>query len=492
MSAMDLSSANNRPGFLSMRWWPFLTAFGLLLIELFWIVPWYRTVIRISFVASPWRASLVLGFIMLAAYFLGYFLETWRLLHNLQLLMLTGLLLISIWLGGQYLLAAPAVSIVNGLIQLDPGAVLVLFFVIWMWWRGISLSRAPIHPITAWRRFLWGLLMLIGHQITVVRLGLTPPGLILFLGYLFVGLLTVIFARISYIGLAHGVKSNPFDRRWLFSTISILFLVIGIATLLGGLLTGQFSLLLSWIETTIRFTAAVLIFILSLPGLLLSRLWGPILPLLRRLFERPNDPNASAPLEPLVLPPREGGEQAIPLELQSWIFWIILLIVIILLVLRARRRLGLGKRNAADEPESMLTSGEARRLMRKALQDIADELANRLRPGQRILVSVHIRRIYAQLMHQCEQLGHPRKPGQTPTEFLPDLGELFPDLTDELFIITDAYNRVRYGEIPEAQDEILLIDAAWAQIYEQSNRLKKLGIGKLKTVEIKEVQRMGT
>lgn len=482
----------SRPGSLTMRWWPFITVIGLMLVELCWIVPWYRTVIRISYVASPVRCALVLGGIMLAAYFLGYFLESWRLLRVLQLILLAGLLLLSIWFGGQLLLTAPAVSIVNGLLKLDPGAVLVIFFVLWMWWRGITLSRSPIQPTMAWRRFLLGLLMLIGQQIVVVRLGIEQPGLILFLVYLFIGLLTVIFARVSYVGIAQGVKNNPFDRRWLASTVSILFLVIGIATLLGGLLTGQFSMLLTWFESSIRFLVAIIIFVISLPGLLLSNLWGPILPFLRQLLNRPSDPNAPAPLEPLVLPPREGGIRPIPPEVQSWIFWIILLLVIVLLVVRARRRLDLGRKRVAEEPESLLHSGEARRLMRKALQDASSELANRLRPGQHILVSIRIRRIYAQLLQLCEQLGHPRKSGQTPIEFLPDMGELFAELTAELELITMAYNRVRYGEIPEQLEEIQVIEAAWARISEQGGRLKKTGYKKLKTAEVKEVQRMGT
>jgi hypothetical protein len=492
MSDAYTSSLESRPGSLTMRWWPFVTVLGLMLVESCWIVPWYRTVIRISYVASPVRAGLTLGGIMLAAYFLGYFLESWRLLRLPQLILLGGLLLLSIWLGGQLLLAAPAVSIVNGLLKLDPGAVLIIFYTSWMWWRGITLSRAPIQPTMAWRRFLLGLMMLIGLEIVVVRLGFEQPGLVLFLVYLFIGLLTVIFARISYIGIAQGVKSNPFDRRWLVSTVSILFLVIGIATLLGGLLTGQFSLLLTWFETSIRFLLAVIIFIISLPGLLLSNLWGPIMPFLRQFLNRSGTPESPTLLEPLVLPDREGGIQPIPPEVQTWIFWIVLLLVIILLVVRARRRLDMRKNRALEEPESLLHSGEARRLMRKALQDAGSELTNRLRPGERIFISIRIRRIYAQLLRLCEELGHPRKPGQTPIEFLPDMGELFAELTAELELITMAYNRVRYGEIPEQTGEIQLIEAAWVRISEQGSRLKKTGYKKLKTADVKEVQRMGT
>jgi hypothetical protein len=430
---------------------------------------------------------------MLAAYVCAYLLEYARLLKSLQLALLTAVLISSLLVGTHFLLEGKVISSVSGLVQLDPGAVLVVFFVIWLWWRGISLAREPIRPLVAWRRFELGLLMFLLHVFILTRIGEHPPGLGLFVFFLFTGLMAVVLARISFVSVAHGVEKNPFDRRWLASTAIILGTAVGISALLGSLLTGQYALLLEWLAESIKLVVAVVIFIAALPGLFLSNFLGPLVSFLRRFATTPTpDPNSllqtPEPLSPLV---GAGEPQPLSPAFQSLIFWGLIFLILVLLINRVRQKSGGARMWSQDSPESLLERGDARRLLRKAFQDAANELASRLRPARRLLVAARVRRIYAQLMGLCAELDFPRPAAQTPLEFLPSLGELFPDRARDLDMITQAYVNVRYGELPETQEEVEALENAWKNILAEGQRLKKAGMHKLKTAEYKEVRRSG-
>jgi hypothetical protein len=72
---------------------------------------------------------------------------------------------------------------------------------------------------------------------------------------------------------------------------------------------------------------------------------------------------------------------------------------------------------------------------------------------------------------------------------MPEMGKLFASEMVDLQTITLAYNRVRYGELPEILAEMDAIERAWMNIQEEGQRLKKAGVAKLKTAEVKEVER---
>jgi len=481
-------------GFLYMRWWVQVAAFLLVLVECCWILPWFQMVTQITSTAPLWIAGIVLAAIMLVAYAAGYGMESIRLTRNVQIAVFGVLLILSLIWAENQLLDKPIQSIAGGLARLDPGAVLVLFFVIWMWWRGVSLSRGVIRPMTAWRRFELGLLFFMGYIFIASRVGFYVPGLEIFILFLFSGLLAVIFARVSFVGLTRGVRKNPFDLRWMLSVVGVLSATVTLAAFAGGLLSGQYRMLLDFLAEAVKFLIAVGIFILSIPGLLISYLVGPFMPWLRNMFNTGQQtPTPEYPIDlayPALNLPTQP--QNLPLAIQTFCFWGLILLLIVALFLRVRKSLG-GRNNLElPSPDSLLHPGEARKLLRKALQDAIDEFAARLRPAQRLIAAARIRRIYAQLMDLCNELDKPRRLHQTPAEFLPEMGELFTALTQDLQTVTDAYVRVRYGELPETSDEVSAIENAWQRIQTEGKRLKRAGVGKLKTVEIKEIERSST
>ena len=75
-----------------------------------------------------------------------------------------------------------------------------------------------------------------------------------------------------------------------------------------------------------------------------------------------------------------------------------------------------------------------------------------------------IRRIYRLMCRAAAAAGYPRLEAETPYEFLPTLGQVWPENAAEARLITDAFIRVRYGELPETAEELEAIRAAWRRL----------------------------
>jgi hypothetical protein len=489
-TAITTSEDANSLRAVPLHWWPHITALLLIVTELCWIVPWYQMVSRIGTVSPAWWTTLVLGGVMLATYGVGYVLELWRIVRNLELIVLGIMLALSLVFAESMLLDHAVQKVPGALIRLNPSAVLVLFFTLWLWWRGFLLARSALRPIYAWLRFELAILMYLAYAFLSARYGYDVVRLSQFVLVLFFGLLAVIAARVSYVGASRNVRKNPFDRRWATSTLAVLVGTIALSASLGGLLTGQYRLVLDLLADFLGILMAAVIFILGIPGLMLSYLLGPIMPWLREVFATmptpiPQEPNQ--PLYPQTLP----QPPPLPMSLQSLCFWGLVLLLILLILARARRVLRRRALQEVDLPESLLKEGDTRRLMRKAAQDALEGLLARLRPARRLLAAARIRRIYAKLLELCAELDHPRAASKTPLEFLPQMGELFTNLPSELETVTEAYVRVRYGEYPETDQEVKDVEAAWLRLAEEGLQLKRAGMGKLKTAEVKEVERTG-
>ena len=72
--------------------------------------------------------------------------------------------------------------------------------------------------------------------------------------------------------------------------------------------------------------------------------------------------------------------------------------------------------------------------------------------------------MYGDLLTLCEELGLERPVAATPLEFQPKIEELFPEQTRDVRTITEAYVRVRYGELPEREEQVAAIERAWERI----------------------------
>jgi hypothetical protein len=154
------------------------------------------------------------------------------------------------------------------------------------------------------------------------------------------GLLAVVFARVSYVGIAHRVRKNPFDRRWLASTFLILGLTVAVALVAASVLTGQYILLLEFGLELLRLALAAIVFLLSLPGLLLSTLFVPLIPWLRRVMAQTGLVLRRNLPEPLPNQPGANEIVQISPSAQMVIFWVIVGVLLVVVFLRVRRQTG--------------------------------------------------------------------------------------------------------------------------------------------------------
>lgn len=72
-----------------------------------------------------------------------------------------------------------------------------------------------------------------------------------------------------------------------------------------------------------------------------------------------------------------------------------------------------------------------------------------------------IRRIYRKMLRAADANGYPRLDAETPYEFLKTLAKVWPENRQEAQLITTAYVKIRYGELPETEQELQAIKIAW-------------------------------
>lgn len=75
--------------------------------------------------------------------------------------------------------------------------------------------------------------------------------------------------------------------------------------------------------------------------------------------------------------------------------------------------------------------------------------------------AVSIRRIYRKMLRAAEANGYPRLEAETPYEFLKTLAKTWPNNRQETQLITTAFVKIRYGELPETEQELQTIKSAW-------------------------------
>jgi hypothetical protein len=119
------------------------------------------------------------------------------------------------------------------------------------------------------------------------------------------------------------------------------------------------------------------------------------------------------------------------------------------------------------------TGIQAENLFQRLLERLLNRLGNTrealarltdLKHRQRLRAAARIRQVYADLMDLCASLGQPRKEAETPLEYLPQLKRLFPQMQAEAMLITHAYNAIRYGQLPETQQEVNEVEVSWQKI----------------------------
>jgi hypothetical protein len=172
--------------------------------------------------------------------------------------------------------------------------------------------------------------------------------------------------------------------------------------------------------------------------------------------------------------PFEQGESTliIPPIVKILIVLLLLAGLVIVIVRRTNRAYRYKLPSLEDAGETVFEPEQVRSRLERFISQLRErfDLIRTFGLGRRMLAATVIRRIYTQLLHLAQDIGLPRHVSETPYEFQIRLGEVFKEHREHIDLITDAYVHVRYGEIPEEEKIITLVEDAWDAIEKEGRR----------------------
>jgi hypothetical protein len=468
-----------------IRYWRELALLALMVMELSWIVPWYRSLTPATYELTVWRVFFVLLGLLLVANLSTRLMNFLDLKIRIRQVVTLVLLVLSIFIALKLLLYETeplqfgelltrpfrAMSDVRGLI---PDEFLVIVVVLVVYWRGLTLASKYIDPRSVRSNFYFGLGMFVAFIFLNTLVTGETPGPMLYTFFVS-ALIAMGAARIFTISQLRGGARNPFDLRWFLGILVTTLVIVGLAGAIAWLATDRSSII-----------GGIGGLVMGVFGVILLVLISPVIFLMERLADSmPQDSGAMQSMID-VLDDLRATFGAIANNLFSlfnipslldwmqllkpFLLWGFVIAISAAILFSISRWLINERRSEQDEREGMIERGDVFSLLRRALRDRLDDLGRSLRgrsglgPGQRWLAAAKIRRIYARMMDMANKLGVPRPPASTPLEFQPILEEMLPDAKEDVGLITAAYLRVRYGEIPETNEEIEQVENAWEQV----------------------------
>ncbi len=358
----------------------------------------------------------------------------------------------------------------------DPGwsRILTIFLIMLVaWWRGLSLVGRPVEIGQIGFRLRIGILLLVVFVAGIAGSQLIWSVTPFILLYYFAALLAVVLTRVEQLEMGYSGISFPLGPQWLAFVAFAAGLVAFLTGIISGAISGQgiinvigvFSPLwlgLRFLGITVAMTVAYL-----LSPLLIALAW--LMDLLISIFQPIVE---QVGLEELQLqnPPTLEGLEAEEIttidppffELPQQLLPALVMIFLILLVtLVLGRLLRLMRKSATLETESISPLAN---LERPSLAGRGRNLLNQLGLFKRWRTAATVRQIYRQMSRMAAEAGFARAESETPYEYLPILFEAWPDHKFEIRVITDAYTRVHYGEIPETAEELDQLRSAWSKI----------------------------
>ncbi len=354
-----------------------------------------------------------------------------------------------------------------------------LLFLVVLLRRAFTLAGSNVNAWRAVRSFQVGMLVFLffGFTTTWEHFGLN---LSVFLIYLLCALTAMTTSRLATLTGQLNYRLPVFTKSWFGWIFALTLALILLGSLIGWLMGVA---LLEFTDVLLRILYAIGATILVILFSPLIALIGLALPWLDKWFSSLNLENLGLQqLEFLQqlnqIDPEKAAafnnsvNQVITIALIA-----ALVITTVIAIIAVRRR---ALKNAAAGRDDLVDKAAERKLAR-APGFQPGFLRSRLEQARRWLAAARIRRVYQQLMSYCAKLDNPRLPAFTPLEFLPELSKLFPGHVTEVTMLTDVYQRVRYGEVPESLEELQTILAAWnavkadaeVRVKDRRNRLAK-------------------
>lgn len=348
----------------------------------------------------------------------------------------------------------------------------IFVVVCFIWWRGISLAGRSVDIGDIGLRFRFGSLLLAiivgGIAQSILTQSVTPFILLFFLA----SLMAIVLTRIEQLEVTQSGRSFPLGPRWVAMVAIAALLIVFIIGILAGLATGTaVDSAVGWLAPlwlALEFMATAILGVvsyLSQPILIvfefiLGFFINLLAPILQEAMENMDDFTRDIIEGPIIEEIPEPGPGR-SYELPTRLITILVMSFFILLISLAFTRLLQFLRPPSDLDTETVNPFDSLSGKRPGF---GRRLLNRLGLFRRQLAAASIRRIYKDMCNMAGHNGYPRLESETPFEYLKTLKQAWPEHTAETRLITEAYNRVRYGELPESQEEIDQIEAAWKTI----------------------------
>ena len=473
-----------------LRPWREMAVIASMVMELSWITVWFLLFINREGRILYWRALVVFGFMMVSSYLLSRILVQLNVRIITQRIWMSLMILVFILIGlrtlgndsepvGLLALLNRPVRSFQDAINLFPVEFILMISVLLVCWRGFYRVGRLVGSMEIVQGFQAGTLMLLLYGI-ISNWSQAVIGGELYL-FVFSGLLAMSAARISVSSYLLGGQRIPFSIRWIAGIAFVALLISVLAAQLLNLADGEgpniLRSVLSWIIYILALLLSPLMFLVIQIVTYLGR-WLNLGGLLQNLVE------ISQQFQLLIDRLVEGIQQWTARFqlgfLDVWIdkltitrpiiLWSVVILFVVILLVMVRSQIIKDRMEQDAEYESISGQENLLESLRDILRSGLDRMADRLeqmrglRNARRLLAAARVRRIYVHLLDLSTKLENPRPSSFTPLEFLPSLERLFPGFKGELELITEAYLRVRYGDLPENKDEVFAIDAAWRKV----------------------------
>jgi len=328
---------------------------------------------------------------------------------------------------------------------------LLLAFLFLFWWRSIQLvQRENLFRVVS-AEFRQGVLLLLaGGFLFILKVkGSIAPFVVLFFAG---GLMSLALTRL---GTKSTVSGQVVQRLGWHALATVAASVLAVLTV-GVVFAQAYSM--EGFAFLARFFAPELDFldrILTKALCVLFRWLGPLIDRLILYFQRLIE---SLPKEqrPTIQTPSIGvGGQTTSsglLEVMQTMKYVcggvLVLLALVLLALWMEK---IGRREEREMSiageEALSASLGARGALGKGWNRVKDlfGMVRRYGIGRKLLDAISVHNIYANVERLAAQRGLPRRPSETPYEYLPRLSTIFPGHEEALRHITEAYVQVQYG-----------------------------------------------
>lgn len=348
-----------------------------------------------------------------------------------------------------------------------PHGVVFIPIVMFLWFRGFTLGKQEITPVSVSLQMRVGILLyffiaIIGtRKIQVDMLTLMPI-------FFSSALMATALARAQTLHIEEELRDRQFGLSWLGFIISLVIAVTFAGYLLASVFAdidreGIFDVL-----TIIGTGVILIIFILFAPILwFVQQVLDPIIAFIQNAFtgqtpdvqeEGTREVVAAKDVTQIDL---SGIIDFLGEAVISTIGIIIILLVVgsllnfiyILLLARDDDALGLEESENIDDRELI---GGLRRAFGNQFKRLTDALGllRNFGVGRGLVGALTIRWAYARMEREAKKRGFPRKTSDTPYEYRRECYKAYPQCDREVRLITEAYVGIRYGELPESDEEL--------------------------------------